>query len=490
MARSLPFAALALALAACAPSSEVPVAGDHTSADSDPVTGTFNRDRIIEDTAMLDVGAMSAAQVDAFLANPYPDYDTLPSCLASLSLDGKTTGTLIVDAARTYGINPLFLLTHLQKESSLVGNGDETCPEGALERAFGCGCPDGGDCDPAYAGFAAQLDCAASLTRSYLDDLANSGATISGWSVGGTQGTSDGYDVTPRNRATAVLYTYTPWVGDQDSDGNVAPFGNYLFWKNWTRYAATVGYTSSGSSSSSSSSSSGGAPSKAPLGSACSTDADCNGGLSGQEAVCGESSHVCITGCHADSDCSGTKVCDQGQVPWRCATPSAPANPIGSSITGNYSPSAAVAYADAHWDDGKGLCDEFVSDAAIVAGHLGLPYSTWVPDTYQALTAAGVPYDEYSPYQTSVRGCPGDIVIDSNDVGSSFCAADGGEKNCGHIGLVVGGGDSVDTILADFHNSAHYHLPIGDVLGTTDMGTYVSAYSTLRIYHLVNCAYY
>ena len=32
--------------------------------------------------------------------------------------------------------------------------------------------------------------------------------------------------------------------------------------------------------------------------------------------------------------------------------------------------------------------------------------------------------------------------------------------------------------------------PIGNMLSTTALGTYVGAYSTLRVYHLVNCKFY
>jgi hypothetical protein len=157
---------------------------------------------------------------------------------------------------------------------------------------------------------------------------------------------------------------------------------------------------------------------------------------------------------------------------------------------GSYDPSAAIAYADAHWNDGKGECAEFVSDSAVTAGHLGIAYSTWVPTTFGYLTDEKVPFDEYTPSQTSVRSCPGDIVVYSNDADANFCIDSGGQENCGHIGLVVEGGSSVDSILADFHNNAHYHIAIGDILGGTSLGPNESAYSTLRIYHLVNCSFY
>ncbi|MFS8068030.1 MAG: hypothetical protein ACMG6S_16875, partial [Byssovorax sp.] len=536
----------ALLVTACAPTSPLGQEDDDTALRDDATTTTFNRNRIIEDAELFDTTALTASKIDAFLSRPYPTIDNQASCLAGKSFGGKSVGTLVVQTAKKYGLSPLFLLTHLQKESSLIGNTASVCPAAVLAQAFGCGCPDGGSCDPKYAGFTAQLDCAGSLTRSYLDDLATKGSTISGWKVGGAKTTLDGYSIKPAGKAAAVLYTYTPWVGDHTSGGNAAPFGNYLFWKNWTGYAKTLGYTGpqtggvtpgnaacqadadcnnsvgglnvicsntgatagkcidgchtdadcagggacdktqahwqctlappalgtpcttdascsggkagtgrvcgasshvcmvgchmsaqdcpSGSSCDQSGSSWACMPVKQPIGGTCSKDVDCTGGLAGQGVVCGASSHVCLAGCHDDVDCKSGTTCDHAQSPWTCAAPQAK-NPIGASITASYDPAAAVAYADAHWNDGKGECAEFVSDAAVSAGHLGIGYSTWVPTTYGYLTSNKVPFDEYTPSHTSVRACPGDIVIDSNDAGSGFCVEPGGTKNCGHIGL-------------------------------------------------------
>ena len=585
---------------ACAPSDPASQDFDATAVRDDATTSTFNRNRIIEDAELFDTAALTASQIDTFLSKPYPQIDNQASCLAGMTFGGKSTGALVVQTAQKYGLSPLFLLTHLQKESSLIGNTASVCPAADLAAAFGCGCPDGGGCDPQYASFSAQLDCAGSFTRSYLDDLTSKGSTTSGWKVGSAKTTSDGYSVVPAGKAAAVLYTYTPWVGDHTSGGNAAPFGNYLFWKNWTSYAKTLGYTGPktgsvppgaamcqtdancnhlvggldvicsntgatagqcidgchtdadcasggtcdksqahwqctvappalGTPCTTDAACSGGkagtgrvcgasshvcvvgchvsaqdcpsgstcdtsgvwacVPTKQPIGGACSKDIECTGGLGGQGVICGASSHVCLAGCHADTDCKSGNACDHSQSPWACAAPQ-PKNPIGSSITGNYNPAAAIAYANGHWDDGKGECAEFVSDSAVSAGHLAIGYSTWVPTTYASLTSAGVPFDEYTPSHTAVRACPGDIVIDSNDAGSGFCVEPGGMENCGHIGLVVVGGTSVDTILADFHNNPHHNSPIGNTLSTTALGTYVGAYSTLRVYHLVNCEFY
>jgi lysozyme len=50
-----------------------------------------------------------------------------------------------------------------------------------------------------------------------------------------------------------------------------------------------------------------GGPSTLPLGAACTSDAQC--GSAGQQAVCGASSHVCVTGCHVDGDCPSGDTC-------------------------------------------------------------------------------------------------------------------------------------------------------------------------------------
>jgi hypothetical protein len=169
-------------------------------------------------------------------------------------------------------------------------------------------------------------------------------------------------------------------------------------------------------------------------------------------------------------------------------------NPIASSaLVGHYDVSAAVTYADGHWDDGVGECDEFVNDAAVTTGGLNIPFSTWVPTTWGYLDSAKAPYDEYSPSNPTVTGgCPGDIVIYSNDVGASFCLSSSqSESNCGHVGLVVVGGSSAGSILADFHNNAHYHLALSDILSSSVVNASAEdGYSTFRLYHLSNCSAY
>lgn len=299
-----------LLLAGC----QTPPEDNVTASASDDalLSSVFDRNTIITDAEMLDTESVDAAKLDAFLARPYPQFDNEPSCLARLKFGGKSVGTVLVEQARANGLSPLFLLTHLQKESSLVG-ATGTCSADLLVQAFGCGCPDGGACDPAYAGFEKQAACAATLTRGYLDDLASGASTVSGWSVGKAKSTLDPQTVTPKSKAAAVLYTYTPWVGDRTAGGNQAPFGNYLFWKTYLDFAKTLGYRGASSAA---------ASSTVALGGACTKTSQCNGGSRGTERVCSANSFTCIAACHDDTDCKVGARCDRNGS-WKCIAPGA-----------------------------------------------------------------------------------------------------------------------------------------------------------------------
>ena len=122
---------------------------------------------------------------------------------------GKSAARLIVERGRAHRISPLYLLARIQIESGLIQSGTSA----NLSQATGCGCPDSGGCSASWTGFGRQVDCAAEKMRNYLQDLDDGGSTVSGWRVGVAKRTGDPCTVTPANRATAALYTYTPWVG-------------------------------------------------------------------------------------------------------------------------------------------------------------------------------------------------------------------------------------------------------------------------------------
>jgi hypothetical protein len=113
-----------------------------------------------------------------------------------------------VEAAAAYDINPLILIARMQVETSIVSK-TSLPSQRTLNRALGCGCPDGGTCNVAYSGLHRQLDCGARTLRRWFD------ASIAGdglWMKGVTKSTLDGKRVTPLNHATATFYAYTPWV--------------------------------------------------------------------------------------------------------------------------------------------------------------------------------------------------------------------------------------------------------------------------------------
>lgn len=155
------------------------------------------------------------------------------------------------------------------------------------------------------------------------------------------------------------------------------------------------------------------------------------------------------------------------------AGPSGPtqASKVDSSAAA-YQPSQAATYADGHWDDGQGLCAEFTS-RSLRAGSLDVALITYVPTLVDAF--AHIPYDEHAQGATP-KASTGDVVVYSDATGAAFCANDADPENCGHVCIVVAGGSGEGAIEVDCHNNAHYHLPLGDILG--------GGYSTYRVYHL------
>ena len=195
-----------LALAACA---APPLDDTGASTRSGVTEAAFNRNDLLEDTALLDPNAFDEADVQKlFEKTPW----NTRSVLASYEDGGKRASKILVDAARAHGINPLALVVRLQMEQSLVYK--TTAPDATLQVAFGCGCPHSPVCSDAYMGFANQAECAAGTLRRSMDAASTSTGTASGWKIGVGKTTEDDLVVTPKNAATTALYTYTPWVGE------------------------------------------------------------------------------------------------------------------------------------------------------------------------------------------------------------------------------------------------------------------------------------
>lgn len=238
--RNLSIVALVvMAVAACAVDTEdgeheeledFVVDPDDGDGKADGLPATFSQNTIVTDVLLTTVEAMSADDVQKFFeTSPYGTR----SWLASYSENGMTAAQIVVQAATTHDVNPLILISRMQVETSLVSKTVKPTQR-MINRALGCGCPDGAACNPAYAGLQKQLDCGARTFRRWYDGSV-SGSGL--WNKGVTKSTLDPRRVTPANHATASFYAYTPWV-------LVNRGGNWLAWnvtRKYVRHAEAKG---------------------------------------------------------------------------------------------------------------------------------------------------------------------------------------------------------------------------------------------------------
>lgn len=226
--------------AACSMGDEEDEVGSDEAADyevdpddgkGDGVSAVFNQNDVVGDDLFLDSGQMTVAEVQKFFEeSPYGNR----SWLANHTVNGMTAAEAVVAAATSEGIHPLMLLARMQVEASLVSKTVKPT-QYRIDKALGCGCPDGGGCASQYKGFDKQLVCGAKILRKWYD------ASIDGsgqWKKDSTRRTLDPKSVTPKNHATASLYAYTPWV-------LVGRGGNWLVWnvtRKYVRHAETAGF--------------------------------------------------------------------------------------------------------------------------------------------------------------------------------------------------------------------------------------------------------
>ncbi len=140
-------------------------------------------------------------------------------------------------AAQVYGINPRVILATLEKEQQAITT-KKLPDKSVLKHIMGYGKP---------STITDQiLDGTAQMRRDF-DRLSDGQSTAGGWKVGvaklsGEPNPGDEKDasgksisVTPANKAVAVLFTYTPWVG-QDWGGQALIGGNALFCNVWKKF--------------------------------------------------------------------------------------------------------------------------------------------------------------------------------------------------------------------------------------------------------------
>lgn len=228
----------ALTVAACAMDEEevgsdepIDYEVDTEDGKADGVPATFNQNDVVGDDVFVNSGNMTVAEVQAFFErSPYGNR----SWLASHTVNGISAAQAVVNAAVQENVHPLMLVARMQVEASLVSKSTRPT-QYRIDRALGCGCPDGSGCSASYRGFDKQLICGAKTMRKLYDASVDRSGQ---WKKGVSRKTLDPRTVTPVNHATASMYAYTPWV-------LVNRGGNWLVWnvtRKYVRHAASAGY--------------------------------------------------------------------------------------------------------------------------------------------------------------------------------------------------------------------------------------------------------
>lgn len=246
---------------------------------------TFNPENIISDGVFFNGQAMTALQIQEFLNSQVPHclindgtpqghlsgepyygtivastclkdfhYDTpsLPSqaglCESYTGQPNQSAAQIIFDIGRICNISQKAILLILQKEQSLVTDDWPTVRQ--YDFATGFNCYDNGQpCQSGSAGFFQQVWSAARRLQEY-------GTGNTNWYPVGqpsqisyqdprvdTSNSCGAATVTIRNRATAALYYYTPYVPNmaalRDLDGSgdrCSAYGNRNFWRDYWRW--------------------------------------------------------------------------------------------------------------------------------------------------------------------------------------------------------------------------------------------------------------
>ncbi|MFU0528311.1 hemagglutinin [Gardnerella sp. Marseille-Q9179] len=212
----------------------------------------FNPGNIISDSQFFDDNAMSKDEVRNFirkkgakctgkncLKNAYFNTHTIPAdslCSKYQGVSKESSADIIYKSAKACHISQRVLLTMLQKEQHLVTDTDPS--DFQYKSAMGLDCPDDSHCNPRFAGFFKQVIGSARRYRYYLlhnDQYNYHPNTINTiqYSPNKSCGSSNVYI---ENKATALLYIYTPYQPNIESlkagygEGNsCSAYGNRNF---------------------------------------------------------------------------------------------------------------------------------------------------------------------------------------------------------------------------------------------------------------------
>jgi len=227
-------------------------------------TNNFKPGNIMDDYLFTDKNSMSASQIQSFLVAKGSTCLINFKTLALYDDNGDGLGdepygrgvnqqvsaaTLIWQAAQLYRINPKVILATLQKEQSLITRGD--CPNWRYSTALGYGCHDNEPCDVAAYGFTRQIDYGVWHFRGFFDDKypvppITPGSRFIYYNPNSSCG---GTTINIQNRATAALYSYTPYqpnsatlAANPGQEVNCGAYGNLNFWRTYNDWFGSTKY--------------------------------------------------------------------------------------------------------------------------------------------------------------------------------------------------------------------------------------------------------
>ncbi len=186
----------------------------------------FDPTYILLDQDILDYQSLTLEQIEKFLQDK-----NSPLLSYTDPITNWSALKIIYYASQTYQINPKYLLVLLQKEQGLIESNNTT--DKRFDWATGYALCDTCSMDDPlllkYKGFFNQVIWAAKIIREkYLPALISTGKTPFGFGPGIAKRV-DGKTVVPANKATAILYTYTPHLE-----------GNELLWYLWNKYFSRI----------------------------------------------------------------------------------------------------------------------------------------------------------------------------------------------------------------------------------------------------------
>lgn len=262
--RTTRFAGIVAALAALV--IPISVFAEAPRAEAATLSGAqFDPGRIIDDALFYDRNAMTTNEIQAFLDSKIGSCSN-GQCLNVYSVDygGRARDVsangnviceavpagrysiahLIFTAQQACGISAKVILVTMQKEQSLVTSKSPSLTQ--LARAMGNACPDTAPCNPNAAGVANQIVGGTRQLKAYGHSQGSGPGTLFGRPVGtqyigySPNSSCGGTNVNVQNKATAALYTYTPYQPNAAALANLrgtgdgcSSYGNRNFWVFW-----------------------------------------------------------------------------------------------------------------------------------------------------------------------------------------------------------------------------------------------------------------